>query len=55
MRIAWLREEERSCRETLQHDSKGGVSHLNDGTYLPFKRVWDEEGQDEAGFEAMTL
>ena len=53
MRLKLVKDEETRCQEALTNYESEGLTEANDGTYLPFKRVWDEEGGDASAFEAV--
>jgi hypothetical protein len=52
-RLNWakleLREAEKKAIKTKSHTKEQKVV----GTYMPFRRLWDHEGQDRAGFKAL--
>ena len=43
-----LEEAQRTCEKIQSHIQEESVV----GTYLPFRRIWDMEGGDQAGLEA---
>ena len=52
-RQAWAQKQFDSLRESKRYTQSHREVNLQHGTYLPFRKVWEAEGMDKPGYEAL--
>jgi hypothetical protein len=53
-RLEWVALKVEAAKKERVKEKKHAKTQACKGTYLPFRRVWDKEGQDLAGYQAPT-
>ena len=51
-RAKWVAQKLEAAERKMNKVQKHVITDQTDGTYLPFKKLWEAEGSDNAGFKA---